>query len=64
MNVKHERINEEMNETERLQKATINISGDAEDDDNELLNMLYNMIKAERERGRSMQRPHRVVKDV
>ena len=37
------------------QRATINISGKPEDDDDELLTMLYYMIKKERERGLRMQ---------
>lgn len=40
----------------RMQKATINISGIPGDEDDELLCKLYHMIKAERERGRSMQK--------
>lgn len=64
MNVKNRRINEKLDKPERLQKATINISGDEDDDDDELLNMLYHMIKCERERGHSMQRPYRDAKDV
>lgn len=39
----------------RMQRATINISGIPEDDDDELLEMMYQIIKIERERGRSMQ---------
>lgn len=37
------------------QRATINISGIPGDDDDELLEMMYQIIKTERERGRSMQ---------
>ena len=39
----------------RMQKATIIISELPGDDDDELLEMMYQMIKTERERGRSMQ---------
>lgn len=39
----------------RTQRATINISGIPGDDDDELLEMMYQIIKTERERGRSMQ---------
>jgi hypothetical protein len=38
------------------QRATINISGKPEDDDDELLAMLYYMIKEEREKGLRMQK--------
>ena len=38
------------------QRATINISGKPEDDDDELLTMLYYMIKKDRERGLRMQK--------
>ena len=34
----------------QLQRATINISGTPEDEDDELLEMMYQMIKNERER--------------
>lgn len=37
------------------QRATINISRIPGDDDDELLEMMYQIIKTERERGRSMQ---------
>ena len=40
----------------RTQRATINISGIPGDDDDELLEMMYQIIKTERERGRSMQK--------
>ena len=43
-------------EGRQLQRATINISGTPEDEDDELLEMLYQIIKTERERGRSMQK--------
>lgn len=39
----------------RPQQATINISGLPGDDDDELLEMMYQIIKTERERGHSMQ---------
>ena len=38
------------------QRATINISGIPGDDDDELLEMMYQIIKTEQERGRSMQK--------
>lgn len=40
----------------QLQRATINISGKPEDDDDELLTMLYYMIKEEREKGFELQK--------
>ncbi len=42
-------------EGRQLQRATINISGTPEDEDDELLEMMYQMIKNERERGLRMQ---------
>ena len=47
---------------QRMQKATINISGIPGEEDDELLCTLYYMIKAERERGRNMQKRDFVVK--
>lgn len=47
---------------QRMQKATINISGIPGEEDDELLCTLYHMIKAERERGRNMQKRDFAVK--
>ena len=40
----------------QLQRATINISGIPGDDDDEILEMMYQIIKDERERGLRMQK--------
>ena len=50
-----EKNKEQSMDDRRMQKATIIISELPDDDDDELLEMMYQMIKTERERGRSMQ---------
>lgn len=49
-----EKNKEQSMDDRRMQKATIIISELPGDDDDELLEMMYQMIKTERERGRSM----------
>lgn len=51
-----EKNKEQSMDDQGMQKATINISGIPDDEDDELLYTLYHMIKAERERGRNMQK--------
>lgn len=50
-------------EGRQLQRATINISGTPEDEDDELLEIMYQMIKNERERGLRMQNGNFVDSD-
>lgn len=50
-------------EDQRMQKASINISGIPEDDDDELLTLQHQMIRAERESGRRMQKGYFAVKE-
>ena len=47
---------------QRMQKATINISGIPGEEDDELLCTLYHMIKAEHERGCNVQKRNFAVK--
>lgn len=48
---------------QRMQKATINISGIPEDDADELLTLQHQMIRAERKSGRRMQKGYFAVNE-
>lgn len=57
-----EKNKEQSMDDQRMQKATINISGIPEDDDDELLTLQHQMIRVERESGRRMQKGYFAVK--